>query len=397
MGLLLLAALPAALSGCAGEEGDEGPGWQEIGLWAEDSGLSPAPDAVLESRTPVPPALACLGGAEPPPAAVFFSKPCSPAGACTCEGVDLSSVVAHFVQSATADTDLCVMELQDFKISNAVIAAHQAGRPVRLVLDDGYADPDDKPAIGDLVAAGVQPKSDAPHADKIMHHKFAVLDDAMVLVSSGNFSTFDALSNANNLLLFESPELALLFRQRFDAMWFNGVFHADTGAGPHAVQVGGYPVEVLFGPSWAMIDRLVAAIQNAKEAIHFSIFAFTLEQVKEALLARCGEVEILGVYDTHQADDPNSVAPWGWCGGAEIRSSAVPGDGFGFNKLHHKLMIIDPAQPASGLVVTGSANWSYSAATKNDESMLVLHDPALVREFESEFQARFSEAAGRAR
>ncbi len=384
--------LSASLSACADDGGGGGPGWQEIGFWTEDTVARPSVDSVQDTQTPPPPALACLQGEDPPAASVFFSKGCAPAGACTCAEVDLGAVVAHFVKSGEADVDLSVMELQDFKISNAAIAAHESGRLVRLVVDDGYADPTDELAIGDLVAAGVQPKSDAPHSDKIMHHKFAVLDGETVLISSGNFSTFDALSNANNLLVFRSPDLAQILVQRFDNMWFNGVFHTDANAGPHLAQVNGYKVEILFGPSWKMIDRLVDAIENAEQAIHFSIFAFTLDQVKDALLARCGEVEILGVYDKDQGNDANSVAPWGWCAGAQIRSSLVPGNGFGFNKLHHKLLIVDPALPASGVVLTGSANWSYSAATKNDETMVVLHDPSLIVEYESEFQARFAEA-----
>ena len=125
--------------------------------------------------------------------------------------------------------------------------------------------------------------------------------------------------------------------------------------------------------------------------MHFSIYAFTLDEVKDALLSRCGEIEIVGVYDSDQANQQDSVAVTGWCPQAEVRSAKVTGD-FGFKKLHHKVLIVDPG--ASGLVVTGSANWSYSAAAKNDEVMVVLHSPAVVAAFESEFAERFAEASG---
>ena len=49
------------------------------------------------------------------------------------------------------------------------------------------------------------------------------------------------------------------------------------------------------------------------------------------------------------------------------------------DKLHHKFAVIDKKT-----VITGSFNWSPSAAHTNDETLLVIHSPQLARHFTRE-------------
>ena len=49
------------------------------------------------------------------------------------------------------------------------------------------------------------------------------------------------------------------------------------------------------------------------------------------------------------------------------------------DKLHHKFAVIDKKT-----VITGSFNWSPSAAHANDETLLVIHSPQLAKHFTRE-------------
>ena len=49
------------------------------------------------------------------------------------------------------------------------------------------------------------------------------------------------------------------------------------------------------------------------------------------------------------------------------------------DKLHHKFAVIDNKK-----VITGSFNWSPSAAHTNDETLLVIHSPQLAKHFTRE-------------
>lgn len=346
---------------------------------------------VAPDSTPVDTTPACLSDLDLSKPGVVFSKSCSPAAECVCGSTDLGKAIAWFVEPMKESVDVAVMELQDFSVSKALIALYQASVGVRVVVDNDYADPTTEKAIANMESAGITVLNDERTAG-IMHCKYVVLDGKAVLVASGNFSTYDGRSNANDLVYLPSAELAAVFEDHFEGLYKDKDFGDPADPGPHEVMVSGYPVEVIFGPTSKSMDRIIQAIKGAKQSVWFSIYSFTSSEIRDAMDSRCNSIQIRGVYDEGQdASDQNSVATGGWCSGAKVYASAVTGTE-GFLKLHHKVLIVDAGQPGA-YVITGSTNWSYSAETKNDEVMLVLHDPAIVAQYAAEFNARFEEAA----
>ena len=57
------------------------------------------------------------------------------------------------------------------------------------------------------------------------------------------------------------------------------------------------------------------------------------------------------------------------------------------DKLHHKFAVID-----NKTVITGSFNWSPSAAHTNDETLLVIHSPKLAANFTREMDRLWGSA-----
>ena len=57
------------------------------------------------------------------------------------------------------------------------------------------------------------------------------------------------------------------------------------------------------------------------------------------------------------------------------------------DKLHHKFAVID-----NKTVITGSFNWSSSAAHTNDETLLVIHSPQLAKHFTREMDRLWESA-----
>ena len=228
----------------------------------------------------------------------------------------------------------------------------------------------------------------------LMHNKFLLVDQRWVWMGSANFTYYGAVSNANATALFDSPPLAQIYGDRFTSLWGDGTpgtgdAHDWQEDNPATAVVDGVPVEVWFTPNWDAVDRLVELIEGAEESIHFEIFAFTLDSVRAALDARCGEVELVGLYDPGQ-DNGASVASAPWCPDAVILPANLKGP-VGYNKLHHKLLIVDGATP-NAAVAFGSMNWSVAGATENDENLMILKDPGIAGLFESEFATRLGEA-----
>jgi phosphatidylserine/phosphatidylglycerophosphate/cardiolipin synthase-like enzyme len=55
--------------------------------------------------------------------------------------------------------------------------------------------------------------------------------------------------------------------------------------------------------------------------------------------------------------------------------------------MHHKVLIIDQET-----VVLGSYNYTKSAETRNDENILIFHDPQLAAQFLEQFEALYAAA-----
>jgi hypothetical protein len=56
----------------------------------------------------------------------------------------------------------------------------------------------------------------------IMHNKFAVIDDSVVVTGSYNWSEAAEIRNDENLLVIASPDIAKLYAGRFEFLWTYG-------------------------------------------------------------------------------------------------------------------------------------------------------------------------------
>jgi phosphatidylserine/phosphatidylglycerophosphate/cardiolipin synthase-like enzyme len=189
-------------------------------------------------------------------------------------GDDLEQLILEAIASAESTVDVAVQELRLPKIAQALVARHQAGVKVRVILENSYSRP-----WSDFTAAEVAklPQRERDHYNEalklidrdgnaqltpdeinksdalvmlrnahvpvindtadgskgsdLMHHKFVVVDGRTLIVTSANFTTSDiygdftaadSRGNANNLLKIESSQLADLFTEEFNIMWGDG-------------------------------------------------------------------------------------------------------------------------------------------------------------------------------
>jgi phosphatidylserine/phosphatidylglycerophosphate/cardiolipin synthase-like enzyme len=55
-----------------------------------------------------------------------------------------------------------------------------------------------------------------------MHHKFALLDNELVLTGSYNWTLASEEQNYENLLILRDPEHIKIYREEFEALWADG-------------------------------------------------------------------------------------------------------------------------------------------------------------------------------
>ena len=166
------------------------------------------------------------------------------------------------------------------------------------------------------------------------------------------------------------------------------------------VRVNGIPVNVLFAPhskkspghGLILIREQLAA---AKRSIDMALFVFSDQSLTNVLAEKINAgidirlladpsfasrsfsevLDLLGVelpdrFCKLEADNRPLISPLQTVGTPRL----ARGD-----KLHHKFAVID-----NKTVITGSFNWSPSAAHTNDETLLVIHSPLLAKHFTRE-------------
>ncbi len=105
-------------------------------------------------------------------------------------------------------------------IAQALVRAHQRGVKVRVLLDK-KSQASNRYVIQVLSDADMVVRQDGNHA--IAHNKVMVIDQAVVITGSFNFTNSAETRNAENVLIFKSTDLALQYRQQWQNHWAHGV------------------------------------------------------------------------------------------------------------------------------------------------------------------------------
>ncbi|MEG5000213.1 DUF655 domain-containing protein [Microcoleus sp. B4-D4] len=384
-------------------------------------------------------------------------------------GDDLEKLVAEAVASAGSTVDVAVQEFRLPGIARQMADRARSGIKVRLIVEhlytrpwsdyttlelaklperdrdrynefvqladtnkDGKLSPEEIKQNDALVIvknAGIPVIDDTADGSKgsgLMHHKFVVIDNKTVIVTSANFTTSDihgdfktaaSRGNANNLLKIASPELAKIFTQEFNIMWGDG-----PGGKPDSkfgikkpfryvqkVIVGNATVAVQFSPTTTTLpwENSVNSLINknlgsAKKSVDLALFVFSAQRLSNTLeiTARRG-VAVRGLIDSNFIYRPYSEGldmmgatfmqdcrweadnrPWR----KPLTTVGVPLLPMG-DRLHHKFGVID-----GNTVLTGSHNWSEAANHGNDETLLAIESPTVAAHFEREFDRLYKGA-----
>lgn len=377
-------------------------------------------------------------------------------------GDDLEKQIIDAITNAKSTVDVAVQELRLPKVAQALVDRQKAGVKVRIILENIYSRPwssftsaeigkldkreqeryhefrqfidinqdnqlslteiNQRDALVILQNAKIpwiDDQADGSAGSSLMHHKFVIVDNRLVIITSANFTLSDtsgdftnssSLGNANNLLQIDSPELASLFTQEFNIMWGDGPGgQPDSRFGlqkpirlPKQITLGNTQITVQFSPTsptqpWSNSGNglIAKTLDSATKSIDMALFVFSEQRLANILEKRHQQsVQIRALIEPQFAYRPYSEAldmmgvalsnkckyeldnhPWS----NPITTVGVPvlpkGD-----LLHHKFGVID-----SQTVITGSHNWSDAANKGNDETLVVIESPIVAAHYVREF------------
>lgn len=359
------------------------------------------------------------------------------------QGDNLEALIVQAIREARQEILVAVQELSLPAVAQALVERHRAGVAVKLVLEHTYSTPWSQQHPADLsphqrrrqaqlMALGqpdalellrqagvpqIDDRADGSAGSGLMHHKFLVVDRRVVVTGSANFSPScvhgdpedpRTRGNVNHLLRFDSPPLAAAFAEEFARLWGDGPggapdsrFGLEKASGPaQSVQVGDATVEVLFAPHRRQdphhgLAWLAAQLETVQRTLDLSLFVFSAQHLADTLatlpqkgvavrlLADPGFAsrpfsEVLDVLGVSRADGACLLEAGNRVWQRPLEGVGTPRLPAG-DKLHHKFAVLDGER-----LITGSFNWSPSAAHQNDETLLLIHSPQLAAHFRRE-------------
>ena len=141
--------------------------------------------------------------------------------------------------------------------------------------------------------------------------------------------------------------------------------------------------EARFSPGLECLHAIVGEFGLARTSVDVCVFTITDDRIVEAITAahRRG-VTVRVITDDDKSIDIGSDIQRLARLGIDVRMDATP------DHMHHKFAVFDDAR-----VLTGSYNWTRSAADRNHENLVISDDAELVLAFGKTFERLWAEFA----
>ena len=142
-----------------------------------------------------------------------------------------------------------------------------------------------------------------------------------------------------------------------------------------------YPSQVYFSPGMECVEAIQRFIQDARQTLDVCVFTVADDRLTDTLLAahRRG-VRLRLLTDNDKVHDRGSDVEQLHAAGVLTRTDCTD------YHMHHKFALAD-----GRAVLTGSYNWTRSAAAYNHENLLITHEPTIVGQYAQEFERLWQE------
>ena len=265
------------------------------------------------------------------------------------------------------------------EIEEALLSAQKRGVKIRLVYDSDIKGSNIYPDTDILTKIIPNNMSDinSNEAKNIMHNKFYIFDDKILITGSANLSHTDMSGfNSNSEIVIESYEIAQIYKNEFEQM-FEGKFHNDKKSqNPKCVNISGSNIDIYFSPQDKSISKAVIPLINkAEHYIYIPTFVLTDKNITSALIsAKKRGVDVRIIIDALNASVQHSKHKELRNGGILVKTENYAG------KMHSKSMLID-----DNYTIVGSMNFSFSGENKNDENLIVIQNPHMTKAYKEFF------------
>jgi len=264
-----------------------------------------------------------------------------------CQKTNCSSIIVQLIQQA--QNIKCVF--YDLDEPNVLIALNQP-KVETLIFKENY-----EGLFTPVTSKG------------LMHDKFCVFDEKIVLTGSWNPTMRGTYYNDNNVILIYSKKISEAYLKEFER-----IKTGKSHKGNYQINLSGTYVQLCFSPIGNCEEKIISTLSEAKQEILFLTFTFTSEKIGEILISKFKEnVEVTGVFEK------SKISQYSVYSDLKNLGMKVYLDENKYN-MHHKLFLID-----GEVLIIGSYNPTKSANTVNDENTLIIQNKNMAYKIQEEF------------
>ena len=136
--------------------------------------------------------------------------------------------------------------------------------------------------------------------------------------------------------------------------------------------------EACFAPDEPCADKLIQFMQSAKQSLDVAIYELTDKKIVNAAIELSKTIKVRFVVNVKQSDASSTSY-------AMLKAAHIPvqvGNQKGI--MHNKFTIVDGKR-----LELGSFNYTYKAASSNQENQLYLSTPSVVERYQARFELMF--------
>uniref|UniRef100_A0A1B6C9T7 Mitochondrial cardiolipin hydrolase n=1 Tax=Clastoptera arizonana TaxID=38151 RepID=A0A1B6C9T7_9HEMI len=158
--------------------------------------------------------LTCKSHTEVKPYTIFCTLP-------TCQFSYITHILNN-INSSKKSLDIVLYMMTIKSLADAIIRAQRRGVKVRFIADETMANSSGS-KVRFLQCAGIPVRSRP--SIYLMHHKFAIVDDYLLMTGSFNWTLQAAIGNWDNMIITTEIDYVRSHKQEFNRLWDDlGIF-----------------------------------------------------------------------------------------------------------------------------------------------------------------------------
>ena len=316
---------------------------------------------------------------------------------------DCREILIAYIRAEQVGLDVAFWFMEDSYIAGEVIKRHQAGVPVRVLMDTqaNASTPRNIDRLAELKAAGVPMREKVTGG--ILHWKMMLFAGQNIVEFSGaNFSsdawlyTGAPYTNYVDEAIYFTSDASVVnsFRTKFDDLWVNTSGYANYAniSGPLTRNYGIFTKdpELNFPPLESFADRSVQHYNLEQQKLDVIIYRITDQRHTNAVIAAAQRgIPVRLITEPQQYRDPNRLwHSWNidrlYMAGVQIRNRAHAG-------LNHQKLTLYYSQ---GISVLGSSNWTSPSDNSQEEHNYFTTKPHIFTWLVDHFERKWNNSAG---